>query len=337
MLASAVLALFALALPSHAIDWKSFEDPNAFLLTDSFARSIGELPAPEKAAALKRLHQLLLSREVEVRRRAALTLGRLGDRSGVPVMVADLSRATGRDRDNVVVVLRILKDERAIPALRAALKDQSPYVRSIAVASLGELKAVAAYDEVVALTRDREGIGAGKAAGTLNCIRSCPADTACYALGALGDERAVPVLIGLLMDKDLRWPARQALEVLTKQKLANTENEQMRQLIQSPVVSVKVKQRLEQAVVLRQVLARTQRVLQEQQQQLQQITEDQARLRAKLRDMPSTAADYKRHLQTLSDQEAQIEALQEQIKKLQAQEVGHRKQLDELLARLSAE
>jgi HEAT repeat protein len=124
--AIAVLPLFGLAQPPQALDWKSFDDPNALLLTDSFAKSIGDLPAPEKATALKRLHQSLLSREVEVRRRAALTLGRLGDWSGVPVMVADLSKATGRDRDNVIVALRILKDERAIPALRAALKDKSP-------------------------------------------------------------------------------------------------------------------------------------------------------------------------------------------------------------------
>jgi HEAT repeat protein len=220
VLATAVLTPLALARPSQALDWKAFDDPSAFPpLTDSFARAIADLPAPEKAEALKRLHQSLLSREVEVRRRAALTLGSLGDRSGVPVMVADLSKATGRDRDNVIVALRILKDERAIPALRAALKDKSPYVRGIAVAALGELKAAKAYDEIVALTKDKEREDGGKADGTLNCIRSYPADMACYALGALGDKRAIPVLIELLADADLRWSARQALEVLTKQKL----------------------------------------------------------------------------------------------------------------------
>jgi HEAT repeat protein len=214
--ASSVLSVLASAQPCHAVDWKAFDDPNTVLLTDPLAKSIGQLAADEKAAAIQRLHESLTSKEVEVRRRAALTLAKLGDKSGVPTMIADLSTATGRDRDNVAVALRILKDERAIPALREALKDKSPYVRSIAVAALGELKATKAYDEIVALTTDKEIQGGGKNAGTLNCLQSTPADMACYALGALGDKRAVPVLIERLTETDLQNPARQALQTLTK-------------------------------------------------------------------------------------------------------------------------
>jgi hypothetical protein len=70
----------------------------------------------------------------------------------VPTLIADLAMAAGRDRDNLVVALRVLGDRRASPALRAALKDKSPYVRGIAVAALGELKSAKAYDEIVALT-----------------------------------------------------------------------------------------------------------------------------------------------------------------------------------------
>lgn len=44
---------------------------------------------------------------------------------------------------------------------------------------------------------------------------------ACYALGALSDKRAVPVLIERLADKNLQESARQALEALTDQKLGN--------------------------------------------------------------------------------------------------------------------
>ena len=219
--ASALFLLFAFALPCSATDWKAFEDPKAVLLTDSFAKSIGDLPAAEKAAAVKRLHESLKSEEVEIRRRAALTLGKLGDKSGVPAMVEALATATGHDRDNVVVALRILKDGRAIPALTKALKDPSPYVRSIAVAALGELKATKAFGEIVALTKDKGDKAAEKKDGALNCFPISPASSACYALGALGDPRAVPVLIELLTDKDLQQSALQALEALTKQKLGN--------------------------------------------------------------------------------------------------------------------
>jgi HEAT repeat protein len=220
-LVSVVGLLSTFALTCGATDWKTFDDPKAVLLTDAFAKSINSLPAEEKAVAMKRLQGSLKSKEVEIRRRAALTLAALGDKSGVPTMIDVLSTATGRDRDNVVVALRILKDERAVPALRQALKDKSPYVRGIAVAALGELKAAKAYDEIVALTKDKEGLDAGKGDGRLNCIRNCPAFSACYALGALGDQRAVPILIELLADADLQGPTRQALEILTKQKFGN--------------------------------------------------------------------------------------------------------------------
>jgi HEAT repeat protein len=216
-LASA-LFLLALARPCAAVDWKAFDDPDAFLLTDPFAKSIDQLPAADRKAAVERLHESLKAKDTEIRRRAALTLDKLGDKSGVPVLAEALPKATGKDRNNVVVALRILNDERAVPALRAALKDESPYVRGIAVAALGELRASKAYDDIVALTKDKGEKAVPPKAGVLNCFPMCPADSACYALGALGDKRAVPVLIGLVDDPDVQNAAMQALGVLTKEK-----------------------------------------------------------------------------------------------------------------------
>jgi HEAT repeat protein len=218
--ASALLTVLASVGLCDEVDWVAFDDPNAFLLTDPLAMSIAELKGKQAETAIQRLHESLKSTEVEIRRRGALTLGKLGDSSGVPVMIADLSKATGRDRDNVVVALRILKDRRAVPALRQALKDESPYVRSIAVAALGEMKATEAYADIVVRTKDKEGRD-GNGGKTLDCVRFSPADLACYALGALGDTRAVPVLIDLLRDEDLKVPARQGLEVLTMQKFGD--------------------------------------------------------------------------------------------------------------------
>ncbi len=218
---AATLSLFmTLAVPGD-VDWKAFEDPKAFLLTDGFAESIDKLPALDKATAIKRLHDSLEAKDVEIHRRAALTLYKLGDKAGVPTLIEDLAKATGRDRDNLFVALRIMKDDRAIPALRNALKDKSPFVRSIALSALGELKATKAYDDIVALTKDKGDEPTAKTAGTLNCFPIRPADSACYALGGLGDPRAIPILIDLINDKDVQTSAMQALEVLTKQKLGN--------------------------------------------------------------------------------------------------------------------
>ncbi len=102
-----------------------------------------------------------------------------------------------------------------------ALKDESAYVRGIAVAALGELKATEAYDEIVALTKDKRDKADSEKAGKLDCIEIPPAFSACYALGALGDERAVPVLVEVLTDKELQSCAQQALENLTKQKFGH--------------------------------------------------------------------------------------------------------------------
>ena len=218
-LATALLLALAITLPCRALDWQAFEDPQSVLLTDAFAESIGKLPADEKTTAIARLQDSLESKEVEIRRRAALTLGTLGDKRGVPTMIEDLATAQGSDRDNVVVALRILKDKRAIGALRKALEDKSPYVRGIAVAALGELKAVEAYDQIVAMTSDKGEKPGGKADGKLDCLQISPAQMACYALGALGDQRAVPVLTRLRDDRELKTFADQALGMLATQKI----------------------------------------------------------------------------------------------------------------------
>ena len=73
------------------------------------------------------------------------------------------------------------------------------------------------------------------------------------------------------------------------------------------------------------------------QRQLKDITDDQARLRANLKEMPPTAEAYKRYLKKFDDQETQIEKLQEEIKKLQDDEFAHRKAFEDFLAKLDVE
>ena len=73
------------------------------------------------------------------------------------------------------------------------------------------------------------------------------------------------------------------------------------------------------------------------QRQLKVITEDQARLRANLKEMPTTAQAYKRYLKKFDEQETQIEKYQADIKKLQADEHDQKKAFDDFLANFSAE
>src|SRR5205814_631698 len=106
---------------------------------------------------------------------------------------------------------------------------------------------------------------------------------------------------------------------------------------QSTVVSQKVKDGLQQALELRWSLNKTQREIAELERQLKVITDDQARLRADLREMPPTAAAYKRYLEKFDQQETQIEKYQADIKKLQGTEHSQQKDFEDFLANFSAE
>jgi hypothetical protein len=126
-------------------------------------------------------------------------------------------------------------------------------------------------------------------------------------------------------------------EVGQQYVLSNSGDEQVRFFLSQTVASQKVKDGLKQALALRWELAKTKREIAEQQRQLTTITEDQVRLRANLKEMPSTAQAYKRYLEKFDKQETQIEKYQADIKQLQAQEHSQQKALDDFLASFSAE
>ena len=119
--------------------------------------------------------------------------------------------------------------------------------------------------------------------------------------------------------------------------LTNSDDNQLRFFINQPVASAKLKKALGEAVAMKAALLKIQRETQEQQRQLDAITQDQGRLRANLKEMPQTAVAYKRYLEKFDQQETQIEKYQAEIKKLQGQEYEHRKGLEAFLAGLSVE
>ena len=103
------------------------------------------------------------------------------------------------------------------------------------------------------------------------------------------------------------------------------------------MVSAKVKEGLRKAQELRWEWARTQREIAEQQRQLQAITEDQARLRANLREVPQSSPSHRRYLEKLGKQEDEVEKYRADIKNLQEQEHARKKALDDFPAAFSAE
>ena len=193
-------------------EFTRFNDPHEILITSQFEKMLRELPPKQIEEVKLRLRTKLKSDTLEIRRRAALVLDSLGDAAGVPVMIKDMQTVIEqRDRDNIVVALRVMKDRRAIPILTKSVDDTSPYIRGIALAALGEMKAVEAYQTILNHLHDYETKGD-------SCIPMYPASSACYALGALGDKRAIPHLMEALNHKETQAAACQALDRLTGEK-----------------------------------------------------------------------------------------------------------------------
>ena len=94
---------------------------------------------------------------------------------------------------------------------------------------------------------------------------------------------------------------------------------------------------LQKAMELRWELNKTQREIGELERQLKVITDDQVRLRANLKEMPATAAAYKRYLQKFDEQETQIEKYQADVKKLQGVEHEQKKAFEDFLANFNAD
>jgi hypothetical protein len=119
--------------------------------------------------------------------------------------------------------------------------------------------------------------------------------------------------------------------------VSNQPDEQIKWLLTQPTASKKLQAGLKEALALRWALHKTQRESAELQRQLAVIVQDQGRIRANLKETPSTSRAHKRYLEKLDEQETQIEKYQADIKKLNQAEHDHKKAFDDFLARFSVE
>jgi hypothetical protein len=116
--------------------------------------------------------------------------------------------------------------------------------------------------------------------------------------------------------------------------LSNADDSTIRIFLRSNAVSELVKQALKRAMELKDRLAATERELAAVNEQLRGIADDQTRLRANLKEMPPTAAAYKRYLDKFDAQESQIDKLQGQLKELRGTAEQQRKEYEAYLGGL---
>jgi hypothetical protein len=139
-------------------------------------------------------------------------------------------------------------------------------------------------------------------------------------------------------------PGKTEKQVVTEERtigqtfeIRNFNDDQIRIFLNQPITSAKVKAGLERAMEMRWLVAKTQAEVAEEEKQLRIVVEDQTRLRANLKEMPSTAVAYKRYLQKFDEQETVIEKYQAQIKRLQGIQATQQAEFDNFLKNFSAE
>jgi hypothetical protein len=117
--------------------------------------------------------------------------------------------------------------------------------------------------------------------------------------------------------------------------LTNLEDNTMKVFFNSNVASKPVMEALKKSQDMKFKMGETQRELALARQQLTDIERDQTRIRANLKDTPSSAAAYKKYLEKLDAQEDEIDKLTAKIKDLQETENQQRKGYEAYLANLS--
>jgi septal ring factor EnvC (AmiA/AmiB activator) len=125
--------------------------------------------------------------------------------------------------------------------------------------------------------------------------------------------------------------------VISAVQLSNSDDQTMRVFLNETVTSAKVKAALQKAIELRTTWAKTQQDLGQVQKQLKDITDDQGRLRANMKELPQSSPLFKKYLEKLEKQEGEVEEMQATIKKLQDQEHQQRQAFENYLGNLDVE
>ena len=142
------------------------------------ARGRRAAPAPAPPSSAPDLARLVADSDARIRRRAAIAVGRVGLKEGIPVVTPLLSDADPEVRQAAAFGLGLIGDRAAAPSLLPLLADPEPMVR-------------------------------GRAAEALGLIG---AEDAAPAIGKMAAEYArLPAIAGMAPD-DERWPAEREAE-----------------------------------------------------------------------------------------------------------------------------
>jgi HEAT repeat protein len=171
------------AIALESIGWKPSSDEEK--ADDYIARQDWDQCVLFGAAAVERLISILRDNDVNVRRMAANTLGKIKDVLAIEPLSLSLNDGQASVRQEAVKALMEIGGESVELPLMRALRDGDENVRSTAAEALGELGDPGAVVALINALKDHN------SAVRVAAIR---------ALGKIGDPRAVPPLIDIFYD-----------------------------------------------------------------------------------------------------------------------------------------
>jgi hypothetical protein len=143
--------------------------------------------------------------------------------------------------------------------------------------------------------------------------------------------------VKLAADQSAEVPVTEERDIQQRVAITNLTSDQFRFYMQQQTITDKVKTALAEALKMQTALQQTRAALAQIEKQLDEINKDQDRLRKNLKEVPPTAAAYKRYLEKFDAQETQIEKLQADQKRLMETEATQRKAYDTYLSGLTVE
>lgn len=119
--------------------------------------------------------------------------------------------------------------------------------------------------------------------------------------------------------------------------LFNSDENTIKSLLGHEVSSVKVRKALEEVLALKAKVTAATAAMNHAQRRLNDIREDQARIRENLKTVPPESAAYKRYVKKFDTQESEVEELTESIKGLQDRELAERQNFEKHIGNITIE
>ena len=193
------------------------------------------LPAPPSPTSSPDLAKLASDSEARVRRRAAVAIGRVGLKEGIPALTPLLSDADTEVRQAAAFALGLIGDRSASAALMPLLSDPEPLVRGRAAEGLGRMGAEDAAPALAKLAAEyvRAPAVSSMDPDEQRWLAAPEAEALKLALFALVRLRAYEPLASAVLDESGRpvstwWPVAYALQRIKDPRAAPA----LKQLVQ---------------------------------------------------------------------------------------------------------